>query len=1050
MKHTLLLLAGVAWLVLAKADPAYAQPRNANYHLYFPLASGDLDDDDGNATLTQQGGWLWGPDREGNPNSALSTFNGHLVGTDMGAVTDADGFTLDLWVRYDGNSGRNAQFLFDTRADDGFGEGYFLVYEANQDRLRFTTADGGPYHDVFAAWTPTVGEWTRITVTVGVTGRQRKIYIDGIDASGADNDFASTTDMAASMTLGGYIGTSPASYYFAGAVDDITFFRGPLSPTDVAQLWDDYDYYFPLADGDLMDEDGQLALTASGQSAWTADRDGTADAAFVSSAGQLSGQTGVSFAQTTGFTVDLWVRYDGTASRASQFLFDNRLADGFGNGYFLVYERAQQRLRFTSAAGTYRDVFAPWTPTAGQWTRITAVLDRDNQERVIYIDGQRASGADNSYTLSNGLSTVTTFGGYVGTTPAQYYFDGAIDDINLFERALTAAEVVSLWAPDTQDPTAPTDLRHTMLDATTARIAWDAATDNVGVDNYLVFWGGHPTREDASVLSVDVPVADGQTYTFAVEAYDAAGNASPRVSYTFTAGGSGGADTEAPSAVSDLRISNTVATELGFAWTAATDNVGVTDYEVTLTPQQASNTFPVTFRTNGSVTTSRRSLIPNTTYSVSVVALDAAGNVGPAAVLTARTAYSLGNTLAGGLTMNWLFDSNPHERNFGRSFEVSDRSPSTGQWYSSGRQTAADALDLSRSGQHVIESPDLDQSQSFTISMWARFERVNGTDRFVLLDGKDGSGDGIFVGVEQDTFGDGTLWFNGSPFHFATFRPYRYELFTFVCQYDNQGGGLLQVFVDDVELAPAVDPGVPPTPFTPLVDRVDKTLALGHLNAGSAGAPYGAFPGSVDQVAVYQRALSGSEIAQLYLNRDTRVPSLVTSVQASNVTANSIDLSWTQATDDNGLQDVWLVTYEAGSGRQQQWVLGNPATTLTGLTANTAYTVVVRALDWQGNLGAGQDLTFSTNNTSSVGAAAFAKTLTLAPNPLGVGEDLVVAGIPADARVYVLDAYGRTVRELPPADGHLARHVGALPTGLYLVRVEVTGAGSATRKLVVE
>lgn len=87
--------------------------------------------------------------------------------------------------------------------------------------------------------------------------------------------------------------------------------------------------------------------------------------------------------------------------------------------------------------------------------------------------------------------------------------------------------------------------------------------------------------------------------------------------YTINLGG-GGADTQAPTAPSNLVASNVAQTSVSLSWNAATDNVGVTGYDVF---QGTTNLGSVT-GTSANVT----GLAPATAYSFKVRAHDAAGN----------------------------------------------------------------------------------------------------------------------------------------------------------------------------------------------------------------------------------------------------------------------------------------------------------------------------------------------------------------------------------------------------------------------------------------
>jgi hypothetical protein len=78
-------------------------------------------------------------------------------------------------------------------------------------------------------------------------------------------------------------------------------------------------------------------------------------------------------------------------------------------------------------------------------------------------------------------------------------------------------------------------------------------------------------------------------------------------------------DTQAPTPPTNLAASNITQTSLNLTWTASTDNVGITGYDV----YRGSTLIQTVTGTSASVT----GLTANTAYSFSVKAKDAAGNV---------------------------------------------------------------------------------------------------------------------------------------------------------------------------------------------------------------------------------------------------------------------------------------------------------------------------------------------------------------------------------------------------------------------------------------
>ncbi|WP_327204854.1 CBM96 family carbohydrate-binding protein [Paenibacillus sp. DMB20] len=84
----------------------------------------------------------------------------------------------------------------------------------------------------------------------------------------------------------------------------------------------------------------------------------------------------------------------------------------------------------------------------------------------------------------------------------------------------------------------------------------------------------------------------------------------------------GGLDTEVPSAPGNLAVTNATSSSVTLSWSAATDNVGVTGYEIYNGPTLAATVTDTEATVSG--------LNANTAYTFTVKAKDAAGNVSAA------------------------------------------------------------------------------------------------------------------------------------------------------------------------------------------------------------------------------------------------------------------------------------------------------------------------------------------------------------------------------------------------------------------------------------
>ena len=174
---------------------------------------------------------------------------------------------------------------------------------------------------------------------------------------------------------------------------------------------------------------------------------------------------------------------------------------------------------------------------------------------------------------------------------------------------------------DTQAPTAPTDVKATEVTETTAKVTWSEATDNVGVVGYNVYLNETKVN-DALVTGTEYALTgltEATEYTVRVTAVDAADNESERsIVDTFTTLTT--VDTEAPGVPTNVSATDVTQTGAKVTWSASADNVGVVGYNVYVGEGKENDT-PVT-ATEYALT----GLTANTEYTVSVSAVDAAGN----------------------------------------------------------------------------------------------------------------------------------------------------------------------------------------------------------------------------------------------------------------------------------------------------------------------------------------------------------------------------------------------------------------------------------------
>ena len=177
-------------------------------------------------------------------------------------------------------------------------------------------------------------------------------------------------------------------------------------------------------------------------------------------------------------------------------------------------------------------------------------------------------------------------------------------------------------AADTEAPTVPADVKATEVTETTAKITWSGSTDNVSVAGYNVYVNETKVN-DALVTGTEYSLTDltaATEYSVTVTAVDAAENESAKSeAVVFTTAAK--KDTEAPSVPAGVAESDVTQTGAKITWTASADNVGVAGYNVYVDETKV-NTDKLVEGLELELT----GLTPDTEYTVTVSAVDAAGN----------------------------------------------------------------------------------------------------------------------------------------------------------------------------------------------------------------------------------------------------------------------------------------------------------------------------------------------------------------------------------------------------------------------------------------
>ena len=225
------------------------------------------------------------------------------------------------------------------------------------------------------------------------------------------------------------------------------------------------------------------------------------------------------------------------------------------------------------------------------WYFVAGVYNATAQTLDIYVNGVLDNGTLRGTVPSSQFNSSVNVN--IGRRTGGYYFNGIIDELLIYNRALSAAEIVADMntpvggAADTQPPTAPTNLAATAASGTQINLNWTASTDNVAVAGYRIegCQGASCSNftqigTSAGTTFVNTGLTANTSYSYRVRATDVAGNLS-LYSNTATAA-TPALDSQPPTAPATLTAAAASNSQINLGWTASTDNVGVAQYRPTL------------------------------------------------------------------------------------------------------------------------------------------------------------------------------------------------------------------------------------------------------------------------------------------------------------------------------------------------------------------------------------------------------------------------------------------------------------------------------------
>jgi len=299
---------------------------------------------------------------------------------------------------------------------------------------------------------PTLNAWNFIAVSYDTSSLSGAFYLNG--DSEPMGDAGVMPSQNASFLIGAY-GT--CGDRFDGYLDEIRVYNRTLSAAEIQSLYkiSEVKYslssdlglvgYWPMNEGtstrakDFSGSGNNGVLTSFPTNpTWVDGRRGKA-LNFDGSDDFINLQDSTSLDLTTRATISVWVKLDKNNNTNGQAIIGRNT-----NGYILAiysptYGVTANRNKITWSKNGVDEIVSNSTVTLGRWFHIVAT--HDNGTRKIYVNGLE-DGTGSAKANFNALSDAMFIG---KQSAAGWNFQGTIDDLRLYNRALSASEAYALY-----------------------------------------------------------------------------------------------------------------------------------------------------------------------------------------------------------------------------------------------------------------------------------------------------------------------------------------------------------------------------------------------------------------------------------------------------------------------------------------------------------------------------------------------------------------------------------------------------------------------------
>lgn len=387
---------------------------------------------------------LFTKDRFGNSNSALS-FNGVNQYVTLGNWFNYQEFTISFWVNAGATQTNDYAELIDNNHTQF--RSWFAQQDNTSNNLYYFGAYGSPRGDVFFNLTST---WNHLTFVKGAG--LVKVFLNGKLVNTATHGGTITYDGTQNLILGAWYASGGFARFWKGSMDDLKLYNRALSDTEIttifqaeapnpslsAGLFANYKF-----DGNANDVSGKGNNgTINGSATFTTDRFGQANKAlnFDGVDDHVSVPNNNTLSGFNEITLSAWVNHNQTTGTLGAIIA--KWYQSVQDNYLMVVEGGTNK--FGASTNNERNVpfYSPNSIPINTWNHL--VFTHNSSGDWLYFNGYLVA----SNTISGNIiysSQNLLIGADSNLGTLWRFFKGKIDDVRLYNRALSRLEVQQLY-----------------------------------------------------------------------------------------------------------------------------------------------------------------------------------------------------------------------------------------------------------------------------------------------------------------------------------------------------------------------------------------------------------------------------------------------------------------------------------------------------------------------------------------------------------------------------------------------------------------------------